>query len=201
MADQSTPSAATPEQRTAAIEMVLRRHGLLPEGFVDNFTEHAGDAWVVANGANMVARAWTDPQFRSLMLEDGIAAARAMGFEFPEHHRRFTILENTPDVHNVIVCTLCSCSAYTIIGAPPAWYKDLNYRARVVRESRTVLTEMGLDLPQSTEIRVWDTTTDSRYMVLPLQPEATKGWPTEKLAKIVTQDAMIGASRLDDVKG
>ena len=181
--------------------MVLRRQGVLQDGFVDSFTEHADDAWVVANGAKMVARAWTDPGFRSLMLADGIAAARDMGFEFPEHHRRFAVLENTADVHNVIVCTLCSCSAYTILGAPPAWYKDLNYRARVVRKSRTVLKEMGVELPPGTEIRVWDTTTDSRYMVLPQQPPETKGWPAEKLAKIVTQDAMIGASRLDDVKG
>jgi nitrile hydratase subunit alpha len=105
------------------------------------------------------------------------------------------------DVHNVIVCTLCSCTAYTIIGAAPDWYKDLDYRARVVRESRTVLGEMGLDLPSSTEIRVWDTTADHRYMVLPVQPPATIGWPEEKLAKIVTQDSMIGASRLQEVTG
>jgi len=111
------------------------------------------------------------------------------------------VLENKPDVHNVIVCTLCSCTAYTIIGAAPGWYKDLDYRARVVRESRTVLREMGLDLPESTEIRVWDTTADTRYMVLPLRPPATEGWAAEKLAEVVTQDAMIGASRLDEVKG
>jgi nitrile hydratase subunit alpha len=97
--------------------------------------------------------------------------------------------------------TLCSCTAYTIIGAAPDWYKDLDYRARVVRESRTVLGEMGLDLPASTEIRVWDTTADHRYMVLPVQPAATVGWSAEKLAEIVTQDAMIGASRLQEVNG
>jgi nitrile hydratase len=115
-----------------------------------------------------------------------------MGFEMPKHHRHLAVLENTPDIHNVIVCTQCSCTAYSIIGAAPDWYKDLDYRARVVREARTVLKEMGLDLPAATEIRVWDTTADSRYMVLPLQPEATKGWPDEKLAGIVTQDCMIG---------
>lgn len=201
MADHASSSVAPPEQRTAAIEMVLRRHGVLPDGFVDDFTEHADDAWVTANGAHMVARAWTDPAFRARMLADGTAAAREMGFEFPEHHRHLVVLENTPDIHNVIVCTLCSCTAYTIIGAAPDWYKDLDYRARVVRESRTVLREMGLDLPQTTEIRVWDTTADTRYMVLPVQPQATKGWPADKLASIVTQDAMIGASRLDEVRG
>jgi nitrile hydratase len=201
MADQSTSSIAPPEQRTAAIEMVLRRHGVLPDGFVDDFSEHADDVWVTANGAHMVARAWTDPAFRARMLADGTAVAREMGFEFPEHHRHLVALENTPDIHNVIVCTLCSCTAYTIIGAAPGWYKDLDYRARVVRESRTVLGEMGLDLPASTEIRVWDTTADTRYMVLPLQPPATGGWPVDRLASIVTQDSMIGASRLDEVKG
>ena len=108
------------------------------------------------------------------------------------------MLENTADVHNVIVCTLCSCTAYTIIGAAPGWYKDLDYRARVVRESRTVLREMGLDLPASTEIRVWDTTTDTRYMVLPQRPPETEGWSVDKLAEIVTQDAMIGAARLGE---
>jgi nitrile hydratase subunit alpha len=201
MADQSTSSVATPEQRTAAIEMVLRRHGALKDGFVDDFTEHADDAWVSANGANMVARAWTDPDFRARMLANGTAAAREMGFDFPEHHRHLVVLENTPDVHNVIVCTLCSCTAYTIIGAAPGWYKDIDYRARVVRESRTVLREMGLDLPASTEVRVWDTTADTRYMVLPVQPPATEGWVAERLATIVTQDSMIGASRLEEVKG
>jgi nitrile hydratase len=199
MPDQKT--VATPEQRTAAIEIVLRRSGVLAEGFVQDFAEHADDAWVTANGARMIARAWTDPAFRARMLADGTGAAREMGFEFPEHHRHFVVLENTPEVHNVIVCTLCSCTAYTIIGAAPGWYKDLDYRARVVRESRSVLKEMGLDLPEGIEIRVWDTTADHRYMVLPMQPRATIGWPEEKLAAIVTQDAMIGASRLDEVTG
>ncbi len=115
----------------------------MPKNFVAEFTEHADDAWITANGAQMVARAWTDPEYRARMLVDGTAAARELGFEFPEHHRNLVVLENTPTVHNVIVCTLCSCTAYTIIGAAPDWYKDLDYRARVVRESRTVLREMG----------------------------------------------------------
>ncbi|HUB15610.1 MAG TPA: nitrile hydratase subunit alpha [Acetobacteraceae bacterium] len=174
---------------------------MLTESFVEDFTEHADDAWVTSNGARMVARAWTDPAFRARMLSDGTTAAREMGFDFPEHHRHLMVLENALNIHNVIVRTLCSCTAYTIIGAAPGWYKDLDYHARVVRESRTVLREMGLDLPASTEIRVWDTTADTRYMVLPLQPPATVSWPAEKLATIVTQDSMIGASRLDDVKG
>ena len=201
MADHATAPTASPEQRAAAVEMVLRRHGVLADGFVDDFTEHADDAWVTANGANMVARAWTDPAFRERLLKDGKSAAAELGFGMPEHHRHLVVLENTPDIHNVIVCTLCSCTAYTIIGAAPGWYKDLDYRARVVRESRTVLREMGVDLPASTEIRVWDTTADTRYMVLPQQPPATEGWPADRLAAIVTQDSMIGASRLAEGKG
>lgn len=189
------------EQRAAALEMVLKGKGILPEGFIEQFHEHAEDKWITANGAQMVARAWTDSAYRERMLNSGTAAAREMGFEFPEHHRDLVVLENTPDVHNIIVCTLCSCTAYTIIGAPPTWYKDKDYRARVVRQSRTVLREMGVNLPETTEIRVWDTTADTRYMVLPEQPPVTTGWPMEKLAGIVTQDAMIGASKLEDVKG
>ena len=201
MANESERAVATPEQRAAALEIVLRRKGEMPETFVSDFTDHAEEKWITDNGARMVARAWVNSEFRARMLADGTAAAKEMGFEFPEHHRQLVVLENTPDVHNVIVCTLCSCTAYTIIGAAPDWYKDIDYRARVVRESRTVLGEMGLELPATTEIRVWDTTADHRYMVLPLQPPATNGWAEEKLAKIVTQDSMIGASRLEKVGG
>ena len=115
----------------------------------------------------------------------------------PPHHRHLVVLENTPTLQNVIVCTLCSCTAFSIIGLPPDWYKDLEYRARVVRQSRTVLKEMGLDLPPSIDIRVWDTTADTRYMVLPVQPPETVGWPEEKLATIVSRDSMIGVERLE----
>jgi nitrile hydratase len=106
------------------------------------------------------------------------------------------VLENTPSVHNVICCTLCSCTAFSIIGLPPDWYKDLEYRARVVRQSRTVLKEMGLDLPSAMEVRVWDTTADTRYMVLPVRPPETAEWSEEQLVKIVTKDSMIGVARL-----
>jgi len=119
-----------------------------------------------------------------------------LGLSMPKHHRHFVVLENTPAVQNVICCTLCSCTAFTLIGLPPDWYKDLEYRARVVRQSRTVLKEMGLDLPAEVEIRVWDTTADTRYMVLPAQPPETVGWPEDRLAGIVTRDGLIGVARL-----
>jgi nitrile hydratase len=143
-----------------------------------------------------VAKAWTDPAFRTRLLKNGKDAVAELGLSMPPHHRHLVVLENTPKVHNVICCTQCSCTAYSIIGLPPDWYKDFEYRARVVRESRTVLREMGLDLPADMEIRVWDTSTDSRYMVLPLRPAHTAGWSEEKLAAIVTKDAMIGVARL-----
>jgi nitrile hydratase len=151
---------------------------------------------VPENGARVVAQAWTDPAFRARLLADGKAAVAELGFEMPRHHRHLVVLENTPAVHNVICCTLCSCTAFTIIGLPPDWYKDLEYRARVVRESRTVLKEMGLDLPAEVEIRVWDTTADTRYMVLPMRRRAHAGWSEDELAAIVSRDSLIGVARL-----
>ena len=192
MTNDPAPAAA----RAAALKEVFAEKGLLPDGFVEDFTRHAEENWISRNGARMVARAWTDAAFRVRLLADATAAAREMGFELPKHHRHLVALENTPDVHNVIVCTQCSCTAFTIIGGAPDWYKDLDYRARVVRQARGVLAEMGLTFPAATEIRVWDTSADTRYMVLPLQPERTKGWDAEALADIVTQDAMIGVAEL-----
>ncbi len=196
-----TGSYASASQRAAALETVLTTRGILTDGFVDEFTTHSEEQWVSQNGAQVVARAWTDGGFRERLLKDGKSAVAELGFGMPEHHRHLVVLENTPAVHNLIVCTLCSCTAYTIIGAAPDWYKDLEYRARVVRESRTALKEMGLDLPASTEIRVWDTTADTRYMVLPMQPASTVGWSADKLAGIVTQESMIGTDRLEAVRG
>ena len=148
------------------------------------------------NGARVVAKAWTDAAFRARLLADGKAAVAELGYEMPRHHRHLVVLENSSEVHNVICCTLCSCTAFTIVGLPPDWYKDLEYRARIVRESRTVLREMGLDLPAEIEIRVWDTTADTRYMVLPARPPHTEGWSEEQLAAIVTRDSLIGVARL-----
>ncbi|MCE9658881.1 MAG: nitrile hydratase subunit alpha [Burkholderiales bacterium] len=187
---------ASVERRAAAIEAALEAQGLKPGEFVADLTRRAEEDWVPANGGRLVAKAWTDPAFRQRLLADGRAAAAELGFELPRHHRHLVFLENTAAVHNVICCTLCSCTAFTIIGLPPDWYKDLEYRARVVRESRTVLKEMGLELPPDMEIRVWDTTADTRYVVLPLQPPATLGWTEQRLAAIVTRDAMIGVARL-----
>jgi len=193
---RSSRPVAPVEQRVAAIESVLDDHGMAPGEFIVQAAHLVEEKWVPENGARVVARAWIDPAFRARLLADGKAAVAELGFEMPRHHRHLVVLENTPAVHNVICCTLCSCTAFTIIGLPPDWYKDLEYRARVVRESRTVLKEMGLDLPAEVEIRVWDTTADTRYMVLPMRPVRSAGWSEAELAAIVSRDSMIGVARL-----
>ena len=184
------------EARVKAVESVLRDRGLDPDADVPQLDHAAQEEWVPRNGARLVARAWSDPAFRSRLLANGIGAVAEMGLPMPKHHRHLVVLENTPAVHNVICCTLCSCTAFTLIGLPPDWYKDFEYRSRIVREARTVLREMGLDVPKDVELRVWDTTADTRYMVLPEQPVHTRGWPEDKLAQLVTRDSLIGVSRL-----
>ena len=193
MTTDTTP-IATIERRLDAIQTVLQRQGMQPAEFIETFDELAHEHWVPANGAGLVARAWTDPAFKQLLLKDGMAAIREAGLSMPPHHRHFVVLENTADIHNVICCTLCSCTAFTIIGLPPDWYKELAYRSRVVREARTVLREMGLDLPAQTQIRVWDTTADTRYMVMPQRPAGTDGLSIEQLAALISKDALIGVA-------
>jgi nitrile hydratase len=193
MTTDTTPIASI-EQRLDAIQSVLQRHGMQPAEFIDTFDELAHEHWVPANGAGLIARAWTDPAFKQLLLSDGMAAIREAGLSMPPHHRHFVVLENTADLHNVICCTLCSCTAFTIIGLPPDWYKDLAYRSRVVREARTVLREMGLDLPAQTQIRVWDTTADTRYMVMTQRPAGTESMTVDQLTALISKDALIGVS-------
>ncbi len=184
------------DKRAAALEAAFEARGMKTADFIDEHTRLVEEEWVPRNGARVVARAWTDAAFRERLLANGREAVAELGLTMPAHHRHLVVLENTDRVHNVIVCTQCSCTAYAIIGLPPDWYKDFEYRARVVRESRTVLREMGLDLPPAVEIRVWDTSADTRYMVLPVQPPETVGWPEDKLAELVTKDSMIGVARL-----
>ncbi|HXF78051.1 MAG TPA: nitrile hydratase subunit alpha [Usitatibacter sp.] len=188
---------ASVEARVDAIQSAFDERGLKASEAVEELGHLAQEKWIPENGARVVARAWVDPGFRKRLLADGRAAVAELGLAMPRHHRHLVVLENTPKVQNVICCTLCSCTAFTIIGLPPDWYKDLEYRSRVVRESRTVLREMGLDLPADVEVRVWDTTADTRYMVLPERPAGTGEWTEEKLASIVTRDSLIGVARLE----
>lgn len=142
------------------------------------------------NGAKVVARAWTDPAFRAALLKDASAATREMGFDIGP--MRLIALENTDDVHNVVVCTLCSCYPRNLLGLPPDWYKSRAYRSRTVKEPRKVLAEFGVELPETTTVRVHDSTADMRYVVIPARPAGTDGWGAEDLEKLVTRDSMIG---------
>ncbi|MEN9762092.1 MAG: Nitrile hydratase subunit alpha [Pseudomonadota bacterium] len=191
-------SDAPVSDRVRAVESILEQAGFKPHEAVADFKQVAEEHWTPQNGARVVARAWTDSAFRQRLLDNGKSAVAELGLSMPAHHRHLVALENTPQIHNVICCSLCSCTAFSIIGLPPDWYKDLEYRSRIVRQARTVLAEMGLQLTADTEIRVWDTTADTRYMVLPLRPAYTHGWSESQLAEIVTKESMIGVSRLQE---
>ena len=194
MSHGRTPSAS-PAARTKALVDALSEKHLVPEGFLDRLGSTA-ESWSPRNGARIVARAWSDPDYRKRLLADGTAACAELGYAGPQGEY-IVVLEDTPDVHNVIVCTQCSCTAWPVLGLPPDWYKSPAYRARVVREPRRVLREMGLDLPDGVAVRVWDTTAETRYMVLPLRPDGTEGWSEERLAALVTREAMIGVALVD----
>ena len=147
-------------------------------------------------GARVVARAWTDPKFKALLLDDATAACASMGFEMALYDVTLTVVENTPDVHNVVVCTLCSCYPRMLLGLPPAWYKSRAYRSRAVREPRVVLREFGLELPEHVAVRVHDSTADLRYLVLPMRPPRTESLTAAQLTALVTRDSMIGTAVL-----
>ena len=143
-------------------------------------------------GAKVVARAWVDPAYKKRLLEDGTKACEELGLDVPA--LKLVAVENTPQVHNAIVCTLCSCYPRMLLGIPPEWYKSRNYRSRMVREPRAVLAEFGLSIPETTQIRVHDSTADMRYIVLPMRPAGTDGWSEERLATLVSRDSMIGVA-------
>jgi len=190
------PAPMSPvERRVAALEALLTERGLVPEGFIEQVTRRYESETGPMNGAKVVARAWLDPQYKRRLLADGTAAIAELGFGGPEGDH-MVVVENTALVHNVIVCTLCSCYQWPVLGLPPAWYKDPPYRARMVREPRALLAEMGCPLPEEAEIRVWDSSAEVRYLVLPRRPPATEGMTEAELAALVTRDSMIGVARL-----
>jgi nitrile hydratase len=180
--------------RVEALEALLREKGLLDSAEVDAIVRRYEEDVGPLNGAKVVARAWTDPAYRSRLLADGTAAIAELGFGGPQGEY-MVVLENTPTVHNVVVCTLCSCYPWPVLGLPPAWYKSPAYRSRIVREPRTVLREMGLELPPEVEVRVWDSSSEVRYLVLPERPPGTEHLGEEELRGLVTRDAMIGVAR------
>src|SRR5579883_820010 len=152
----------------------------------------AMDSRTPENGARLAARAWVDPEFKKRLLADGSAAAREMGFKVGE--LKLMVIENTPKVHNLVVCTLCSCYPRMLIGLPPAWYKSPAYRSRMVREPRAVLREFGTHIPDDVEVRVHDSTADLRYLILPMHPKGTEGWSEEQLVPLISRDSLIGVA-------
>lgn len=183
------------EARVAAIETVLTERGLFNTEQLDAIVEHFEQNLGPMNGAKVVARAWVDPSYRERLLADGTAAIAELGFGGPEGDN-MVIVENTDDVHNLVVCTLCSCYPWPVLGLPPKWYKAPAYRSRAVREPRELLAEMGTELGDEVEIRVWDSSAEVRYLVLPQRPAGTEGLSEEELAGVVTRDSMIGVERL-----
>lgn len=183
------------ERRVAALEQLLTERGVVPPGFVDEVNRAYEQDIGPRNGAKVVARAWVDPAYRRRLLADGTAAIAELGFGGAEGDH-MQVVENTDAVHNVVVCTLCSCYPWPVLGLPPAWYKDPAYRARVVREPRTVLAEMGCELDDHVEISVWDSSAEQRYLVLPQRPVGTADLSEDELAELVTRDGMIGVARL-----
>lgn len=180
--------------RVEALESLLVERGLIDPKTVDSIIEHYESDVGPMNGAEVVARAWTDPAYRERLLANGTRAVAELGFGGPEG-ADIRVLENTDDVHNVVVCTLCSCYPWPVLGLPPSWYKSDAYRSRMVAEPRAVLAEMGLNLPPRVKVRVWDSSAEARYMVLPQQPPGTEMLPVEDLAALVTRDSMIGVGQ------
>jgi nitrile hydratase len=183
-----------PALRVKTLESLAVERGLVaPESidaWIEAYSEHIGPK----RGAQVVARAWVDPGFRARLLEDAAAAIRDFGLEGAATGH-LKAVENTNDQHNIVVCTLCSCYPFSILGMSPAWYKSVEYRARAAREPRKVLAEFGVSLPDEVAVRVWDSTSELRYLVIPQRPTGTEGWDEERLAGIVTRNSMIGTER------
>lgn len=188
----STMKTAAPAAQAAAVKSAMLEGGHLTGADFD--AAHAIEEslnW--HNGAKVVARAWCDPAFKERLVKNGTAACAEMGFEGPEGEY-IVVIEDTPEQKNAVVCTQCSCTAWPVLGLPPEWYKSPAYRARVVREPRKVLRELGLDLAEDVALRIWDTTAETRFLVLPLRPPGTEGWNEDQLAAIVTRESMIGVA-------
>jgi len=177
--------------RVMALETLLTRKGIVDSAALDAIIDTYETKVGPRNGAQVVARAWTDPEFRTWLETDATAAIGSMGFTGRQGEHLMAVF-NTPERHNMVVCTLCSCYPWSVLGMPPVWYKSMPYRARAVREPRAVLAEFGVTLPEETSVRIWDSTAEMRYLVVPMRPEGTEGMSTEALADLVTRDSMIG---------
>ena len=183
------------EIRVKALESLLTEKGLIDTAAVDGLIDLYEHKVGPRNGAKVVARAWRDPAYKQRLLKDGTAAILELGYSGIQGED-MVVIENTPQVHNVIVCTLCSCYPWPTMGLPPVWFKSAPYRSRVVSDPRGVLKEFGLTLPDKVKVQVWDSTAELRYMVLPERPAGTEGWSEERLATLVTRDSMIGVVKV-----
>jgi nitrile hydratase len=183
------------EDRVEALEALLIEKGIFDASELDAVVEYFEHDVGPMNGARVVARAWIDPAYKARLLADATTAIAELGFGGPEGEN-MVVVENTPAVHNVVVCTLCSCYPWPVLGLPPTWYKSAPYRSRVVREPRVVLAEMGCVIPNDVEIRVWDSSAEIRYLVLPVRPDHTDNLDESRLAGLVTRDSMIGVAQL-----
>jgi nitrile hydratase len=179
------------ELRVRALETLLTEKGYVDPAALDVFVEIYETKIGPRNGAKVVAKAWSDPAYRKWLMEDATAAIASLGYT-GRQSEHMVALENTPDTHNMVVCTLCSCYPVAVLGLPPVWYKSAPYRSRAVIDPRGVLKEFGVTLPEATKISVWDSTAEIRYLVVPMRPAGTDGWSEEKLADLVTRDSMIG---------
>jgi nitrile hydratase len=188
-----------PALRVKALETLLVKKGLVDPAALDELIEAYEHRIGPRNGAMVVARAWSDPAFKAWLLEDATAAISSLGF-MGRQGEHMVAVENSPERHNMVVCTLCSCYPWPVLGIPPVWYKSEAYRSRAVIDPRGVLAEFGLTLPEETEVRVWDSTAEIRYLVIPARPAGTEGMSEEELAALVTRDSMIGVERLEAPK-
>ena len=177
--------------RVRALESILTEKGYVEPAALDAIVDAYETKIGPRNGARVVAKAWVDPAYKKRLLTDATAAIAELGYTGGQGED-MVVLENTPTLHNLVVCTLCSCYPWPILGLPPVWYKSAPYRSRAVKDPRGVLADFGVALPKETEVRVWDSTAETRFLVLPMRPAGTEGWSEEQLAELVTRDSMIG---------
>jgi len=189
--DHDHPRLSDLQLRVKALESLLVEKGLVDPAALDVFIDTYETKVGPRNGARVVAKAWTNPEFKTWLLTDASAAIKSFGFE-GRQGEHMVVLENTPSTHNMVVCTLCSCYPWPVLGLPPVWYKSAPYRARAVNDPRGVLADFGTELPADVEIKVWDSTAELRYLVLPMRPAGTDGMNEEQLADLVTRNSMIG---------
>ncbi|MDP7454980.1 MAG: nitrile hydratase subunit alpha [Gammaproteobacteria bacterium] len=197
--DHHTEPPSDLELRVKSLESLLVEKGLVNlealNEIIDTYENKVGPM----NGARVVAKAWSDPEFKEWLLRDATAAVKSLGY-VGRQGEHLQVAENTPKIHNLVVCTLCSCYPWTVLGLPPAWYKSAPYRSRAVSEPRAVLAEFGTVLEQQVNIRVWDSTSEVRYLVLPLRPTGTDGWSEERLSHLVSRNSMIGVELARDTE-